>query len=237
MVFAQPFLFTADVETRKDVRSLLMDFAKHLSKQLNVEQKECTSKVRKYFNRKCRPQLMTPCRLFRSEKMDEIREKSKGDFFAMNNIRTEMWNAVKADKELLADYTTRANAFNVEHKLNVKKTKRRTGYLTFNMETRPNVATEFPDLSLGEISKKIGKMWRELSDEERSEWNSKAKMVEDSSSSSSATTTDVKPETKESKKKTKTSKTKTSKTKTKSTKTKKTRKSKKDVDTVTNETV
>jgi hypothetical protein len=207
MVFTQPFLFTADLDTRKDVRSLLMDFAKHLSKQLHPEtllsdvntltsgmtekeasdatskflQKQCTSKVRKYFNRKCRPQTMTACRLFQKEHSDEIREKSGGDFIAYNKVKAEMWNAVKADKDQIADYTTRAAAFNVEHNLNVKKTKRRTGYLTFTMSARPEVVAASPDMILGDISKELGKMWRKLSETERKEWNDRAKNVVDDS--------------------------------------------------------
>lgn len=249
MVFTQPFLFTADADTRKDVRSLLMDFAKHLSKQLDLStlttevgtlttgmsekeasdattkflQKQCTSKVRKYFNRKCRPQTMTACRLFLKENIDEIREKSGGDFIAFNKVKAEMWNAIKADKDQLADYTSRATAFNDEHKLNVKKPKRRTGYLTFTMAKRPQVSADSPDLVLGDISKLLGKMWRELSDAERSEWNTRAKSDSDATTETE-TETETVSETKVSKSKSKSSK--ASKTKSDKTKSKKARKTK-----------
>lgn len=246
MVFTQPFLFTADSDTRKDVRSLLMDFAKHLSKQLDPAslssevstltsgmsekeaadatskflQKQCTSKVRKYFNRKCRPQTMTACRLFQKEHSDEIREKSGGDFIAYNKVKTEMWNAVKADKEQFADYTARAAAFNEEHKLNVKKTKRRTGYLTFTMAVRPDVVASSPDMILGDISKELGKMWRKLSDAERKEWNERAKNAPlDSSTPAPAVSTSVVEEDSTPVKKTKKSKAKSEKKPRKSKKT------------------
>jgi len=221
MVFTQPFLFTADPETRKHVRSLLTDFAVHLSKQLDVAtlsteleqevlvnkddaslgkrpmtkeertkhlQKACTSKVRKFFNRKCHPKPMTANRLFLKENIDEIRTKSKGDFVEFNRVKAEMWNSVKADKDLHADYTTRAATWNVEHNLIAKKSKRRTGYLLFNQENRPQLKLDNPDLSLGDISKKVGVMWHALSVDEKTTWNDKANKM---NSDNSTTTTSV----------------------------------------------
>lgn len=196
MVFTQPFLFTASADTRKDVRALLLDFAKHLSKQLDLStltsdvttlttdmdekasseatskflQKQCTSKVRKYFNRKCRPQMMTACRLFLKENIETIREKSGGDFVTFNKVKTAMWNAVKADKAQHDDYTTRALEFNETHSLNVKKTKKRSGYLKFTMLHRPTIASSHPDMSIGDVSKELGTMWRALSADERLAW-------------------------------------------------------------------
>ena len=198
MVFTQPFLFTANLETRKDVRVLLLDFAKHLSKQLDPTalvaematlssastddtpfdsgkflQKQCTSKVRKYFNRKCRPQMMTACRLFLKENIEEIRTQSGGDFVTFNKVKTAMWNAVKADKAQFDDHTARSLEFNETHSLNVKKTKKRSGYLKFTMLHRPSIAAEHPDMSIGDVSKELGTMWRALSADERVAWKTR----------------------------------------------------------------
>ena len=58
--------------------------------------------------------------------------------------------------------------------------KRKTGnrtpssYVLFSMEYRKTVSAENPDLSLGEVSKKCGEAWGQLSADEKSTWKAKA---------------------------------------------------------------
>tara|TARA_B100000475_G_C14966258_1_gene301982 strand:- start:549 stop:914 length:366 start_codon:yes stop_codon:yes gene_type:complete len=44
----------------------------------------------------------------------------------------------------------------------------------FSMEYRKVVSTEFPELSLGNVSKKCGEAWSALSAEVKAEWKAKA---------------------------------------------------------------
>ena len=54
-----------------------------------------------------------------------------------------------------------------------KPKKRPSSYLMFAMEHRKKVISEFPELSLGDVSKKCGHAWRELSVDEKEQWKSK----------------------------------------------------------------
>jgi hypothetical protein len=51
---------------------------------------------------------------------------------------------------------------------------RQNGYILFANETRPKIKQETPDISFLDVGRKLGKMWRALSDYERGEWNAKA---------------------------------------------------------------
>lgn len=51
---------------------------------------------------------------------------------------------------------------------NAKKVKRPlSGYMYFCKEKRPALAAEHPDMKMVELSKMLGQMWKELSDEEK----------------------------------------------------------------------
>jgi hypothetical protein len=51
------------------------------------------------------------------------------------------------------------------------KKKREPGpYMLFCKKMRPQVVTENPKLSFGEVGRKLGEMWRELSDEEKKKY-------------------------------------------------------------------
>jgi hypothetical protein len=58
-----------------------------------------------------------------------------------------------------------------------KSTRTPSSYVLFSMEYRKEIGKEFPKLSLGEVSKKCGEKWSSLSDEEKSEWKSKADVL------------------------------------------------------------
>jgi hypothetical protein len=50
-----------------------------------------------------------------------------------------------------------------------------TAFIIFSNEQRPKVKAEFPKLKFGGIAKKIGKLWKALSNEERAVYQAKAK--------------------------------------------------------------
>ena len=57
-----------------------------------------------------------------------------------------------------------------------KKTGQRapSSYVLFSMEYRKEVAQEYPDLTLGEVSKKCGEKWATLSEEDKLQWKTKS---------------------------------------------------------------
>ena len=55
-----------------------------------------------------------------------------------------------------------------------KPKKKPTSYFLFMKETRPTVLKEHPELKVTEVSKKLGELWKALSDEEKEEWKVKA---------------------------------------------------------------
>lgn len=55
-----------------------------------------------------------------------------------------------------------------------KPKKKPSSYLMFAMEHRKKVVGEFPELTLGEVSKKCGQAWGELSTEEKEVWKNKS---------------------------------------------------------------
>jgi len=44
------------------------------------------------------------------------------------------------------------------------------GFMLFSQEHRPKVKEENPDISFGQIGKKLGEMWRALNDEEKEKY-------------------------------------------------------------------
>jgi hypothetical protein len=51
----------------------------------------------------------------------------------------------------------------------------KTGFIVFSLEQRSKVHEEFPKLKFGAIAKKIGKLWKALSPEQRAIYVEKAK--------------------------------------------------------------
>ena len=50
-----------------------------------------------------------------------------------------------------------------------------TGFMLFSKEHREKVKADQPDLSFGQIGKKLGEMWRELTDDEKTAYKSGGK--------------------------------------------------------------
>lgn len=55
-----------------------------------------------------------------------------------------------------------------------KKKRKPSSYLCFSMDYRKRVLESEPNLSLGEVSKRCGVMWKTLSDEDKEKWKIKA---------------------------------------------------------------
>lgn len=51
-----------------------------------------------------------------------------------------------------------------------KAKKPLSGFMLFSKENRPKVKEENPDISFGQLGKKLGEMWRALSDKEKQEF-------------------------------------------------------------------
>ncbi len=56
-----------------------------------------------------------------------------------------------------------------------KKKRGMTGYLLFSKENRATVKEELGDVKPTEVVTEIAKRWKALADEEREEWNTRAK--------------------------------------------------------------
>ena len=52
--------------------------------------------------------------------------------------------------------------------------KVKTGFMCFSIEERPKLVKESPGLPFGEYGKKIGALWRAMSDDEKAPWLKKS---------------------------------------------------------------
>jgi hypothetical protein len=59
------------------------------------------------------------------------------------------------------------------------KKKRLNGYMTFGNEMRSQIVEENPDMQTTEVVKELGRLWREMSEEEKTVYNDKAKAPEE----------------------------------------------------------
>jgi len=71
------------------------------------------------------------------------------------------------DKTELLEMWTKTNGGS-----GLKKTKKRSAYVSFSVQIRPVVIQENPDLKFGEISKEISARWKALSAEEKAKYAS-----------------------------------------------------------------
>eukprot|EP00547_Thalassionema_nitzschioides_P006348 CAMPEP_0194209820 /NCGR_PEP_ID=MMETSP0156-20130528/7813_1 /TAXON_ID=33649 /ORGANISM="Thalassionema nitzschioides, Strain L26-B" /LENGTH=74 /DNA_ID=CAMNT_0038937053 /DNA_START=162 /DNA_END=386 /DNA_ORIENTATION=- len=51
--------------------------------------------------------------------------------------------------------------------------KKLSGFMLYSKEHRPKVKEENPDFKFGDIAKKLGSMWRALSEKEKEEYKSR----------------------------------------------------------------
>lgn len=55
----------------------------------------------------------------------------------------------------------------------------RSGFFLFCAEQRPNIKSENPSLGIGDVAKKLGELWNNLSDSEKQPFLSKANKLKD----------------------------------------------------------
>ena len=60
----------------------------------------------------------------------------------------------------------------VEEKRRPKK-QQRSPYMKFCKQTRAKIVEENPKLTFGEVGRKMGEMWREMSDDEKKKFSTK----------------------------------------------------------------
>ena len=79
-------------------------------------------------------------------------------------------------KEKDTNMSTKNSKVKKEKKEDKPKKKRgMTGYLLFSKENRATVKEELGDVKPTEVVTEVAKRWKALSDEEREEWNTRAK--------------------------------------------------------------
>ena len=109
---------------------------------------------------------------YRTDHPDMIANMSLSE---MSKKCGEAWKALSdAEKEV---YRKKAEDIRVElrsHDPPPPPKKPMSSYLAFAMEKRKEIVKVDPTLKLGEISKKCGELWKQLSDEERVVWKNKA---------------------------------------------------------------
>ena len=78
-----------------------------------------------------------------------------------------------AFQDIIADISETYNIDKDELKTYSLKSKKRdkNGYTIFSSEKRMELKNEYPDKDFGEISKKVGEIWKELSQEEKEKYD------------------------------------------------------------------
>lgn len=52
----------------------------------------------------------------------------------------------------------------------------KTAFIFFSSEKRDQICAEYPDLGFADQMKRIGQLWNEMTDQEKQEWNEKARL-------------------------------------------------------------
>ena len=114
---------------------------------------------------------------YRNSHKEENKEKTLGE---VSKLCGEAWKKLSDDEK--GHWKSKSDALRVELEKSIppvseeeKKPKRSpTSYVLFSMEERQKILKEYPNLKLGEVSKKCGEAWKALTDEKRNEWKEKA---------------------------------------------------------------
>ena len=125
--------------------------------------------------------------VYRSAAPASINEKNLEAENRVNHSDSELQTSVSLQKE-----TGRVNkssntskgagqvaSTNVKTDETYKKPRKVPPYALFMQENRKKIQLEHPDMSFAEISKKMGEMWRSLSNEDKENYFTKAKFVND----------------------------------------------------------
>ena len=87
----------------------------------------------------------------------------------LSRLGGEQQELSAADRVLLAEMGDEAFKETAARKPKSKKPLK--GFMLFSKEMRPKVKAEDPDLTFGGIGKRLGELWRGLSDAEKAKYN------------------------------------------------------------------
>ena len=109
----------------------------------------------------------------------KILENLETDIFELSaelikNICSDLNKKNKAN-EMINKYLKKEDIINkkIQKKSGVKRPK--TSYIYFLEDVRPKIAKKYPDDKLGDISKRIGKLWQSLSNKDKDKYEKLAK--------------------------------------------------------------
>ena len=107
---------------------------------------------------------------------DQILVDKDGVLQASGNVKVRRGNVFIRSEAMIVDEKRNEILKSIpECPVEESKPKRpKTSYVLFSMEERQKISKEFPELKLGDISKKCGEAWKNLSEEEKNIWKEKA---------------------------------------------------------------
>jgi hypothetical protein len=85
---------------------------------------------------------------------------------------TPMGNNLEANEDIVQTFPSSGGAKKSKKEKKAKGTRKLSGYMKFAQEARPKILAENPSLKsdIIAVGKKIGAMWRELSDGEKKKY-------------------------------------------------------------------
>ena len=111
-----------------------------------------------------------------SDKGRKKKKKIKGKDQVSNELITTK-SLLEENLTNESHHSIKVAASNNVRRDEAKKPRKVPPYALFNQDNRKKLKLEHPDMSFAEIAKKMGEMWRSLSQEEKETYKSKAKSV------------------------------------------------------------
>lgn len=149
------------------------------SSEVSSEKKKKKKKIEK--KRKTGTRTPSSYVLFSMEQRKLVTTQSPGlSLGEVSKKCGELWKALNEDDKKV--WKDKADVLKQEKLATLpppeeKKKRKPSNYLCFSMQHRNVVLQNEPGLSLGEVSKRCGEAWKQLSDEEKSSWKDKANEV------------------------------------------------------------
>jgi hypothetical protein len=168
------FLCSLTVEQQRELTRQFTAFARSLSDDKEV-QANFSKKARVFSRKITTPKPMTANRLFLKERHGEIMAgRQENTVKEFSRVQRELWAAVKANPDTLADYERRAAEYNEDHGIGEKKvtgTKRPLSpYFAYMGKVRPELKRANPEWDAKRVNATLSQMWKALSDEEKATW-------------------------------------------------------------------
>ena len=67
---------------------------------------------------------------------------------------------------------TKQQLLELWNKKQTKQPRKKSSYINWSTQARPKIKQQYPSLSFSEVAKKLGQMWKEMSQEERDKYKS-----------------------------------------------------------------